>query len=100
MVHVAVNKYDFEKINILEYAFGEGGGGHQKAYAVYAFINVDNCERPLTSTFKKYYNLETMLRIIRTCRLHWQWPFLTADTLRTFIYDFSLSATLPPMLNC
>ena len=24
---VAVNKYDFEKINILEYAFGEGGGG-------------------------------------------------------------------------
>ena len=47
MVHVAVNKYDFEKINILEYAFGEGGGGHQKAYAMYAFINVDNCERPL-----------------------------------------------------
>ena len=36
------------KINILEYAYGEGGGGHQKAYAVYAFINVDNCERPLT----------------------------------------------------
>ena len=49
MVHVAVNKYDFEKINILEYAFGEGGGGHQKAYAVYAFINVDNCERPLST---------------------------------------------------
>ena len=51
MVHVAVNKYDFEeKINILEYAFGEGGGGHQKAYAVYAFINVDNSERPLSRT--------------------------------------------------
>ena len=49
MVHGAVNKYDFEKINILEYAFGEGGGGHQKAYPVYAFINVDNCERPLSS---------------------------------------------------
>ena len=48
MVHVAVNKYDFEKVNILEYAFGEGGGGHQKAYAVYAFINVDTCERPLS----------------------------------------------------
>ena len=48
MVHVAVNKYDFEQINSLEYAFGEGGGGHQKAYAVYAFINVDNCERPLS----------------------------------------------------
>ena len=49
MVHVAVNEYDFVKINILEYAFGEGGGGHQEAYAVYAFVNVDNCERPLTS---------------------------------------------------
>ena len=50
-MHVSVNKYnyDFEKINILEYAFGEGGGGHQKAYAVYAFINVDNCERPLNT---------------------------------------------------
>ena len=41
-------KMTLKKINILEYAFGEGGGGHQKAYAVYAFINVDNCERPLT----------------------------------------------------
>ena len=50
MVHVAVYKYDFEKINILEYAFGEGGGGNRKAYAVYAFINVDNCERPLTTS--------------------------------------------------
>ena len=49
MVHVAVYKYDFEKINILEYAFGEGGGGNRKAYAVYAFINVDNCERPLSA---------------------------------------------------
>ena len=42
-----IKKNMTEKINILEYAFGEGGGGHQKAYAVYAFINVDNCERPL-----------------------------------------------------
>ena len=32
-----------KKINILEYTFGEGGGGHQKAYAVYALKNVDNC---------------------------------------------------------
>ena len=48
MVHVAVNKnMTLKKTNILEYAFGEGGGGNQKAYAVYAFINVDNCERPL-----------------------------------------------------
>ena len=55
MVHVAVNKFDFEKkINILEYAFGEGGGGHQKVYAVYAFINVDNCERPLTCALSLY----------------------------------------------
>ena len=29
--------------------FWGGGGGNQKAYAVYAFINVDNCERPLSS---------------------------------------------------
>ena len=35
------------KIGVIQYAFGEGGGGHQKAYAVYAFINVDNCERSL-----------------------------------------------------
>ena len=55
MVHVAVNKYDFEKINILEYAFGEGGGGHQKAYAMYAFINVDNCERPLSKIGRRHY---------------------------------------------
>ena len=58
MVHVAVNKYDFEKINILEYAFGEGGGGHQKAYAVYAFINVDNCERPLNLIFIDNFSKE------------------------------------------
>ena len=51
-----INVYDFEKINILEYAFGEGGGGHQKAYAVYAFINVDNCERPLTYCTNKILN--------------------------------------------
>ena len=48
---------DFEKINILEYAFREGGGGHQKAYAVYAFINVDNCERPLTQTLVECWRM-------------------------------------------
>ena len=48
MVHVAVNKYDLEKINILEYAFGEGEGSSKTVRcAVFAFINVDNCERPL-----------------------------------------------------
>ena len=47
MVHVAVNKYDFKKNQ--HFRVREGGGGHQKAYAVYAFINVDNCERPLTN---------------------------------------------------
>ena len=46
-----------KKINILEYAFGEGGGGHQKVYAVYAFINVDNCERPLNSNIYFYLNI-------------------------------------------
>ena len=59
MVHVAVTKYDFEKINILEYAFGEGGGSHQKAYAVYAFINVDNCERPLN--WEMFSDLQSIL---------------------------------------
>ena len=48
MVHVAVNKYDFEKNQHFRVRFWGGGGGHQKAYAVYAFINVDNCERPLS----------------------------------------------------
>ena len=43
-----------KKINILEYVFGVGGGGHQKAYAVYAFINVDNCERSLSEDRSKY----------------------------------------------
>ena len=45
MVHVVVNKYDFDKNQHFRVRFW--GGGHQKAYAVYAFINVDNCERPL-----------------------------------------------------
>ena len=52
MVHVAVNNYGFEKIKFLEYALGEGEGGHSKAYAVYAFINVDNGERPLRLGYK------------------------------------------------
>ena len=60
MVHVAVNIYmTLRKINILEYAFGEGGGGHQKAYAVYAFINVDNCERPLRKIMSDTYKYTT-----------------------------------------
>ena len=40
------------KISILEYALREGGGGHSKAYSMYAFINVDNCERPLRPLLK------------------------------------------------
>ena len=48
MVHVAVNKYDFGKNQHFRVRFGGGGRGHQKAYAVYALINVDNCERPLS----------------------------------------------------
>ena len=47
MVHVAVNKYDFEKNQHFRVRFW--GGGHQKAYAVYAFINVDNCEHNITT---------------------------------------------------
>ena len=37
-----------KRINILEYALGEGEGVNKKEYSLYAFINVDNCERPLT----------------------------------------------------
>ena len=60
-----------KKINILEYAFGEGGGGHQKAYAVYAFINVDNCERPLRK------DLDASLKMrVRTEEPHWQIGFV------------------------
>ena len=32
----------------LKYAFGKGGGGHKKEYAVYARENDDNYGRPLT----------------------------------------------------
>ena len=90
MVHVAVNKYDFEKINILEYAFGEGGGGHQKAYAVYAFINVDNCERPLSNIcipqIKQY-------RSISVCNC----TLMSSNTLETVscLLYFSCKKTSP-----
>ena len=47
-VHVAVNNFDFEKNQHFRVRFGEGGGGHSKAYAMYSFINVDNYERPLS----------------------------------------------------
>ena len=32
-----------------KYAFGRGGGGHKKEYAVYARENDDNYGRPLSS---------------------------------------------------
>ena len=44
-VHVADNM-TLKKINIL-YALGRGEGVIKKC-TLYAFINVDNCERPLT----------------------------------------------------
>ena len=49
---VAVNNFDFEKNQHFRVRFGEGG--HSKAYAVYAFINVDNCERPLILLYLKH----------------------------------------------
>ena len=49
-----VNIMAFKKINILEYALEGGGGGHKKEYSLYAFKNVDNCERPLKRTRKQY----------------------------------------------
>ena len=41
-----------QKIDILQYAFGEVGGGIAKEYSLYgAFLNVDNFERPLIGMF-------------------------------------------------
>ena len=48
-----VNIMTLQKINILEYALERGEGGHKKEYSLYAFINVDNCERPLTQMRKR-----------------------------------------------
>ena len=69
MVHVAVNNFfiyiTLKKINIFLVRFW--GWGHQKAYAVYAFINVDNCERPLNCTTfinVSHVNNESWLLII------------------------------------
>ena len=41
-----------------KYAFGRGGGGHKKEYAVYARENDDNYGRPLTyKNVNKYFNV-------------------------------------------
>ena len=45
MVHVAVNIMTLKKKHF-RVCFGEGG--NKKEYSLYAFINVDNCERPLS----------------------------------------------------
>ena len=80
MVHVAVNKYDFEKkINILEYAFGEEGGRHQKAYAVYAFINVDKCERPLNGAHPRYFSIACIRALNIVLERH---PVITSQILQ------------------
>ena len=48
-VHVAVNIMTLKKINILEYALGRGRGSLKRVdCSLYTFINVDNCERPLS----------------------------------------------------
>ena len=57
-------KYDFEKINILEYSFGGWGGGLQKAYPVYAFLNVDNCERPLMLAGLLVHRITTSMWVV------------------------------------
>ena len=41
-----VNIVTLKKSTFLSTLWG-GGGGHKKEYPLYAFINVDNCERPL-----------------------------------------------------
>ena len=37
-----------------KYAFGRGGGGHKKEYAVYARENDDNYERPLSAPLGRF----------------------------------------------
>ena len=50
------------KINILLlYTFGMGGGGSGKAYLLYTFENVDNCEQPL-NTITKTIPLTTLVQ--------------------------------------
>ena len=39
-----------------KYAFGRGGGGHKKEYAVYARENDDNYGRPLKGLMKAVIN--------------------------------------------
>ena len=59
-----------KKINILEYPLREGGGGHSKAYSMYAFINVDNCERPLKwpGICIKLWEFDLFTNEVRKCR--------------------------------
>ena len=41
-----------------KYAFGRGGGGHKKEYAVYARENDDNYGRPLTTYGRSSFSNE------------------------------------------
>ena len=45
-----------------KYAFGRGGGGHKKEYAVYARENDDNYGRPLTDYVLKADTAATSLK--------------------------------------
>ena len=56
------------------YAFGRGGGGHKKEYAVYARENDDNYGRPLNILFSLSATLWQMSRYVdswwrRVCRV-------------------------------
>ena len=104
-------KYDFEKINILEYAFGEGGGGRQKAYAEYAFINVDNCERPLTQqrlnpAHAKHYHRQVHTKLEPpsppgASAWHWHPPHNQAQRLpRTTMNDLSADVHINRLSSC
>ena len=47
-----------------KYAFGRGGGGHKKEYAVYARENDDNYGRPLISFENKTLPISTSESLI------------------------------------
>ena len=67
--------------------FGEGGG-HKKEYSLYAFINVDSCERPLSALSWHFFlyiirrhNLVTQ-QIKDYLKKHYMWQNLKQEDLK------------------
>ena len=74
-----------------KYAFGRGGGGHKKEYAVYARENDDNYGRPLSTM-----NIERMSMVL-------YWKSHTCVLLRLYENNYNLrifKALLMVCLTC